>query len=84
MKLIATLMIAFIVLQVSVVTVPAGPITWICKTACWARYEWCTSGAHSAYRRCQRYGEEAQCQFVLEFQKSICNRQYSSCMNWCR
>ncbi len=84
MKLIATLMITLIVLQASVVTVPAGADTWACKIACWARYEWCTSAAYEAYRRCKRFGEEAQCQFVLEFQKRICNRQYRSCMDWCR
>ena len=84
MKLIATLIITLIVLQGSVATVPAGPITWLCKSACWARYAWCESAAYSAYRRCQRFGEEAQCQAVLEFQKGMCDREYASCMDWCR
>ena len=84
MKLIATLIITLFVLQGSVATLPATLETWVCKTACWARYEWCFSAADSAYQRCKRYGEEAQCQFVFEYKKSICNRQYASCMDWCR
>lgn len=84
MKIFFTLMITLAVLQGSVATVPAEPIEWICKVACWARYEWCESSAYSNYRRCQRFGEEAQCHYVLEYQKRICNRQYDSCMNWCR
>ena len=84
MKVIATLIITLVILQASVATVPAGLGTWACKSACWARYEWCLSAAYEAYRRCQRFGEEMQCQFVLEFQKRICNRQYRSCMDWCR
>ena len=84
MKLIATLIITMVILQASVATVPAGPITWACKAACWARYSWCISSAYSSYRRCQQFGEEAQCHYVLEFEKEICRREYRSCMNWCR
>ena len=84
MKLIATLMITLVILQASVATVPAGPITWICKSACWARYSWCSSAAEAAYQRCRHYREEAQCQWVFNFQMSICDSQYASCMDWCR
>lgn len=84
MKLIATLMITLVVLQASVATVPAGLGTWACKSVCWAQYAWCSSAAEDAYWRCKRFGEEAQCQAVLRFQMRICNRQYASCMDWCR
>lgn len=84
MKLVATLMITLFVLQASIATVPASTGKWACKVACWNDYRRCVSAAYNDYQRCQRFGEEAQCQFVLEFQKAICYRQYDSCTSSCR
>ena len=84
MKLIATLIITLVMLHGSVATISAGPSHWICRASCWISFEYCSASAEAAYDRCRRYGEEAQCRYIYNFEMRICYREYSNCKAGCR
>ena len=83
MQLMKTLSIAFIILLFLQSPVHSGPVEWICKSACWIKYRSCMNDAERLYRLCLRTGEEAQCQWIVDFQRDICSREYDDCMYWC-
>lgn len=83
MHLTTTLTITFIALLFLQGPVLSGPTVWVCKAACWVGYRVCMGDAERLYRRCLRSGEEAQCQWIVDFQRDICSREYDDCMHWC-
>ena len=84
MKAIATLMITLFVLNASVATVPGISGRAACHRNCWSSYDRCLSAAYDNYRRCRRFGEEMQCYYAFAFARSMCNRDFSACIRWCR
>ena len=83
MHLIKTLSIAFITLLFLQTPVLSWPTTWACKGVCWVQYHACMADAERLYRRCLRTGEEAQCQWIVDFQRDLCTAEYDDCMYWC-
>lgn len=83
MHLIKTLSIAFIALLFLQTPVQASRAVWACKIACWIQYRACMGDAERLYRRCERTGEEAQCHWIVDFQRSLCTAEYDDCMHWC-
>lgn len=48
-------------------------------TACWVNWDACLDEAKSLYETCKPYRKEAGCEWVFDFQRTICNGEYDDC-----
>lgn len=73
MQLIKTFLIAFIVHLA--LQSPVFPNRYTCR----AELNQCLDDAEDMYDRCRQRSEEAQCQWILEYQVGACYYEYYNC-----